>query len=243
MPAPSPIARKPENPWLNLVCNVVLPTVVLMRLSGWNLTAAVLVACAFPIGYGVYDWVVRREINFLSILGLVAVGLKGVFTLAGKDPMWIACSESALPLLFGGAILWTSRWEVPLVQRFLLSPQMFDLDRVRRLLALRGNGERLRPLMVQSSVAYAGTMLLSAVLNFVLARAILRADPGTPEFGEQLGKLNGLQYPVIALPLTALTLLIFVWLMRRLGELTGSPVQELMAAHHQPAAEGSGDGA
>jgi hypothetical protein len=110
------------------------------------------------------------------------------------------------------------------------------------LLALRGNVERLRPLMVRTSVAYAGMMGLSAVLNFVLARAVLRAEPGTAEFGVQLGKLNGLQYPVIALPLTALTFLVFFWLMRQLGQLAGVPVQELMAAHHQAAAEAEGPG-
>ncbi len=233
---------KPENIWLNLICNVALPTIVLMKLSPWNLTVAILIACSLPISYGIYDWFARGKVNFLSILGLVAVALKGLFALNKKDALWIACSEAALPLLFGLAVLWTTRWEVPLVQRFLLSPQVFDLDRLRHLMALRGNADRLRPLMVTASRAYAGMMLLSATLNFVLAKAVLRAEPGSAEFGVEMGKLNGLQYPVIALPLMAITIGLFFWIMNRLGHLTGVHAQDLLAAHHQPAPEPSGSG-
>jgi len=99
---------------------------------------ALVLGCALPIGYGIYDYVVRKVFNLLSVLGLVAVLLKGVFGILKTSAFWIACSEAALPLLFGIAILFTIRGQEPLVQRFLLSPQLFDIDRIRRQLGLRG---------------------------------------------------------------------------------------------------------
>ena len=233
----SPTSTPPkENQWLNLLCNVVLPTLIFMKLSPEDRLGpvwALVLGCALPIGYGIYDYVVRKVFNLLSVLGLVAVLLKGVFGILKTSAFWIACSEAALPLLFGIAILFTIRGQEPLVQRFLLSPQLFDLDRIRRQLAMRGNADKLRPLMVTTSVAYAGTMLLSGILNFILATAILRAEPGTEEFVAQLGKFTGMQYPAIALPLMVLTVLLFLWVMKRLSNLTGLPAEQLLAGAGQ----------
>ena len=230
-----------ENQWLNLLCNVVLPTLIFMKLSPETRLGpmwALALGCALPIGYGIYDFVVRKVFNLLSVLGLVAVLVKGVFGLLKTSAFWIACSEAALPLLFGIAILFTVRGKEPLVQRFLLSPQLFDIERIRRQLALRGNAEQLRPLMVTTSVAYAGTMFLSAALNFVLASRLLVAEPGTDEFVAQLGKFTGMQYPVIALPLTVLTVLLFLWVMNRLSVLTGVPAASLLAGGQSPGKDG-----
>ena len=40
-----------------------------------------ILGCALPIGYGVYDYLKKRKINFFSVLGLVAVLTKGIFGL------------------------------------------------------------------------------------------------------------------------------------------------------------------
>lgn len=230
----NPVSGTPpkENQWLNLLCNVVLPTLILMKLSEEGRLGpmwALILGCALPIGYGIYDYAVRKVFNLLSVLGLLAVLLKGVFGLLKSSALVFACSETALPLLFGMAVLFTTRGKEPLVQRFLLSPQLLDVDRIHRHLALRGNEPRLRPLMVTTSFAYAGTMFLSALLNFVLARTVLVAEPGTPEFMKQLGQLNAMQYPVIALPLTVLTVILLAWVAKRLSVLTGLPTESLLA--------------
>ena len=78
MPEPK---SKPENFLLNLICNVALPTLVLTKFSTerwlgpvWGLV----VALAFPISYGLYDFAVRKKANTLSILGFVSVLLSVV---------------------------------------------------------------------------------------------------------------------------------------------------------------------
>jgi hypothetical protein len=60
---------KPENMLLNLVCNIVVPTVVLTNLSAEKRLGplwALIVAIAFPVAYGVYDLATRKKTNVLS---------------------------------------------------------------------------------------------------------------------------------------------------------------------------------
>jgi hypothetical protein len=235
---PSPSAAPKENQWLNLLCNVILPPLIFMKLSPEDKlgpVGAVVLGCSLPLGYGIYDYCTRRVFNLLSLLGLFMVLIKGIFSLLKASAVWQACSEAVLPICFAAGILITIRGKEPLVQRFLLSPQIFDVDRLRRLLALRGNADRLRPLMVTTSVAYSVMMFVVGILNFVLALAVLKAEPGTPEYISQLGRFNWLQHPVITLPLMVSTVMLFLWLMKRLSALTGVPADDLLASQHQTA--------
>lgn len=232
--------KKRENLWLNLIFNVALPTFILTKLSPEERLGPVLalvVGCLLPVGYGVYDYWARREINFFSVLGLAAVFVKGTFGLFKLDPIFFACSEAALPLLFGIAIAYTARWNPTLVERFLFSAQMLDGSKVRRKLALRGTMAKLRPLMVQTTLLYAGTLFASAALNFGLASWVLRTKPheNYTKYVDEIGRFTGLQYPVIALPLMVATFGLVLLVMKRLGSLAGEP-----AHHFLPGAEESG---
>jgi len=235
--------KQQENPWLNLLFNIAIPTLILMKLSPENRlgpTWALILGCSLPLGYGLYDYVKKRKINFFSILGLIAVLAKGVFGLLSLPPLAFACSEASLPIIFGIAILWTTRWDPPLVQRFLLSPQMFNLDKMQALLEEKGNTEEIRPLMVKTSIGYAGTMALSAVLNFVLAMRILKAEPGTPEFVEEIGRFTGLQTPFIAVPLMIVTFVLLYYVLHNLGKLTGVPGHHLLVGAEEEEEDNSG---
>jgi len=235
-PASVPATPPKENQWLNLFCNVILPPLILMKLSPEDRlgpVGALVLAGLLPLGYGIYDYAVRRVFNLLSVLGLAMILVKGIFALLKASAMWQACSEAVLPIGLGVAMLITIRGEEPLVQRFLLSPQIFDVERLRRLLALRGTVDQLRPLMVRTSVFYAIMMFVVGILNFGLALVVLRAEPGTAEYAAQLGKFNWLQHPVITLPLMIGMVTLLMWLMKRLGAMTGVPAEELLAGQGQ----------
>lgn len=223
--------KNKENLWLNLIFNVFLPAMILTQLSPEKRlgpTWALVAACVLPVGYGIYDYFARNEINFFSVLGLVAVLVKGTFGLFKLDPIFFAISEATMPLLFGAALALTARWDPPLVERFLLSPQMLDADKVRRKLAVKGNADKLRPLMVQTTLAYAGTMVVSSALNFGLATWVLKTKPqeNFEKYVDEIGRFTGLQYPVIAIPMMILTVGLLFLVMKRLSDLTGEP------AHH-----------
>src|SRR5690349_10701580 len=84
--SPAAPAHKPENLWLNLACNIVLPAVILSNLSSKERLGplvALLVGLAFPLGYGIYDVIARRKWNLLSIIGVLSVSLSGGMGVAG----------------------------------------------------------------------------------------------------------------------------------------------------------------
>jgi len=236
---------KPENVWLSLIFNIALPGFILIKLSGSSLKEgkeppfyvigpvwALVIACAIPAGYGVYDYLKRRQINFFSVLGLGVILVNGVFGLLKLPAVWYACSEATVPLMFAGAFVWTARWTPPLVQRFMLNPQVFDIEKVKAHLAEKGNEGALVPLMHQTSYLFAGTMVVNAALNFALALFIIRSDPYQDygKYTQEVGMLRGFQWTIMV-PVMVLTFFLLFWVIRRLGHLTGVDPNDLMVGH------------
>ncbi len=221
---------KKENLLLNLACNLAIPTFVLMKLSSENRLGpqwGMVVALAFPFGYGVYDLVRRRKTNLFSIVGIVSVLLTGGLNQMKADGLWFAIKEAAIPTLFGVTVLLSMRTKRPLVRELIWNDQVIDTAKVDAVLLERGQQSELDRLLARASYGMALSFLLSAVLNFGLARYLLKSPPGTPEFNAELGKMNGLSWPVIVLPTMAVTMFVFWRLMTGLTHLTGLELDEI----------------
>jgi hypothetical protein len=231
----TPAARPRENVWLNLICNVVLPGFLLKHLSKdawlgpvWGL----LVALAVPLGYGIWDYLRRRVCNAFSVLGLVSVVLTGVLGLLKTDPIWYAVKEAAIPLLLGLAIPISLRTRQPLVRTLLYNDTVLDTARIQAALEVRGQVSGFEKLLAQTSWILAGSFLVSAGLNYGLARWLLKAPQGTPEFNDQLGTMQWYSWPVIFLPMLAVLMFALFQLLKGLEKLTGLTGEELM--HPKP---------
>jgi len=225
---------KPENLLLNLVCNVALPTVILSWGSGekalgpkWGL----IVALAFPVGYGIYDFAVRRRCNFISVIGFASVLASGGFGLLKLEGFWFAVKDAAIPSIIGIAVLASMRAKEPLVHELLYNPQVIDVARVEAALAERGAQPAFAKLLYSSSYLLALAMFVSAALNFFLARYLLRSPPGTPEFNAELGKMHWMSWPVIVLPSMAMMMYAMWRLFKGVERLTGLELDQIM---HQP---------
>jgi len=89
--------------------------------------------------------------------------------------------------------------------------------------------------MVRSSLWLVASFLLSAGLNYALARYLLISPPGTPEFNAELGRMHVLSWPVIVLPSMAVMMLAFWKLIKGLTQLTGLTTDEIFrAAQEKP---------
>lgn len=228
---------KRENPFINIVCNIVIPTVVLMKFSTdeWlGPLRGLIVALIFPVSYGVYDLITRKKTNFLSILGFVSVLLSGGLALAKVGGMWFAVKEALLPTLIGCAVLLSLRSKTPLVRELLYNESIIDVPRVDAALAERGANGDFEALLRRASIGLALTMLASAPVNFFLALYLLKSPPGTPEFNAELGKMNWLSFVVIALPSMVAMMVIFWKLMTGLTQLSGLTQDEIF---HDPKAK------
>lgn len=231
-----------ESLLLNLGLNILAPTLVLTRLSGpdaLGTVGALLVALAFPLGYGAWDFLRRRKYNFFSIIGLISILLTGGISLLHLPPSYLAVKEAAIPGLLGMVILISLKTRWPLVRSLLFNDAVMDTDRIERALAERDATTAFEQVMTRATCLLAGSFFLSSVLNYLLANAVVTALPGSVEYNEQLGRLTALSYPLIALPATVVTAIALLYLFRRLTRLTGLPFEELLRSPPEAARQGS----
>jgi hypothetical protein len=220
-----------ESMLLSLGVNIVIPAAILMKLSGEAALGPVgglIVALAFPLTYGVVDFVRRRQWNIISILGLISVLLTGGIGLLQLDPKWIAVKEAAVPAVIGIAVVLSLRTRYPIVRTFLYNEKIIRVQDVDEALARRGNHEAFEQTLVNASWMLAASFFVSAVLNFVLAKMIVRSQPGTTAFNEELGRMTALSYPVIVVPSMIIMIAALWYLFSRIQRLTDLELEQIL---------------
>ncbi len=220
-----------ENLLLNLACNVVAPSLILGKLSKaeWlGPKAGLLVALAFPLGYGLYDLLKRRNFNFLSALGFTSTLATGGLGLLRLEPLWFAVKEAVVPTLIGLAVVISQWTKKPLVRSLLYNEQVIDVPRVEIALDSRGQKAAFTRLLKNSSWLLASSFAISAVLNFGLARYLITAMPATPEFNEQLGQMTLWSWPVIVVPSMAIMMVALWRLLKGMERLSGLTMDEIL---------------
>ena len=222
---------KRENPWLNIILNVILPSVLLTKGAEWfgqGPARVLLIAIAFPVGYGVYDYFTRDKVNLFSVIGFVSVLITGVIGLLHIPTRWFAVKEAAVPLLFGLAVLATAKTKKPLVKRLLFSPEMFDVPLIEASLESRGTQSEFNRVMRTCTYWIVASFLLSTVLNFVLASLVVTAESGTELFNQQVGRMTALSWLVIVLPTMIIMMVALFQLVKGIETCTGHPLDDVL---------------
>jgi MFS family permease len=220
-----------ESMLLSLGVNIVIPAVILMKLSGEGALGPVgglIVALAFPLTYGVVDFARRRQWNIISILGLISVLLTGGIGLLQLDPKWIAVKEAAVPAVIGIAVVLSLRTRYPIVRTFLYNDKIIRVREVDEALARHGNREAFEQTLVNASWMLAASFFVSSVLNFVLAKMIVKSQPGTVAFNEELGRMTALSYPVIVVPSMIIMMAALWYLFSRIQRLTDLELEQIL---------------
>ncbi|WP_198411283.1 VC0807 family protein [Marinimicrobium alkaliphilum] len=220
-----------ESLWANLLLNIVIPTLILMKLSGddWlGPRLALIIALAFPICYGVRDYLVRRKFNFFSALGFVSILLTGGIGLLQLDPQYLAIKEAAIPGLIGLVTLISVKTRYPLIKVLVYNDKVLKVSKVDHALREHNNEAAFENTLRVASYLVAGSFFLSSFLNYVLARLIVTSPAGTTAFNEELGKMTALSFPVIALPAMIVMLAALFYLFKRIRELTHLTLEDLI---------------
>lgn len=225
-------AHKRENIWINLVLNVVLPSLLLTKGGHWlKLSPAPLLitALSMPLIYGIYDFITRRKVNMFSIIGFVSVLITGAVGLFENIPTrWIAIKEAAVPLLFAIAIYASSFTKKPLIRGLLFSPELFDVDLIETALDEKGTRADFDQVISSCTIWVVGSFILSAILNYLLAVWLVKSPSGTEAFNQEIGKMTALSWPVIALPTTAVMMVALMKLMRGIETATGHNLDDVL---------------
>ncbi len=222
-------AKRDENVLISIVMNIVLPSLVLTKGTPYfGADRALALAIALPIGYFAWDYYTRRETSLMSLLGFASVLASGALGMFRATGLWFAVKEALLPSVLGIATLMSLSWRKPLINAFIYSDMIFHKDRIEQALHEKGTGERFLELLKTVNLIVAASFVLSAVLNFSLAMWLIKSEPGTEAFNSELGKMNALSFPVIALPSMLILALGLFKLSKGLQKLTGLTSAELM---------------
>ena len=226
----SPVPAQRENLFVNLVCNIAAPALVLSKLSAperLGPEVALVLALAFPLGYGLWDFNRRRTFNFVAGIGFASTLLTGGFGLAKLDGLWFAIKEASVPAVIGLMVLLSTKSKRPLIREFIYNDQVIDVAKVDRALAERGAQSAFTQLLKRAGWFVTASFFISAGLNFALARWILTAPAGTVEFNEQLGRMQWLSWPVIVLPSMAMMMMALWSLLKGIKRLTGMELEQV----------------
>jgi len=128
---------KKENPFVSLIFNVVAPVLILEKLSAkFTPTIALIIALALPIGYGLFDYIKTKNKNWMSIFGIVNILFTGGFALMKLEGIWFAVKEAAFPLVIGIGVLISAFTAKPLINLFIESTQVFNMDLIKQRLQI-----------------------------------------------------------------------------------------------------------
>jgi hypothetical protein len=226
------VANKKENPLSNLLFNIALPAIVLMKLSKeaylgptWGLVFAL----AIPVAYFLYDFFKNGNKNFISILGFISILLTGGIGLLELSPGIYAIKEALIPLIIGIAVIALVRTKYSVFNKLLYRPEVFEVDKIDVILQERSNGSLFQKKMYFANFFLATSFFVSAILNFVLATAIVKSPAGSVAFNDEVGRMTMLSYPVIVLPSMVILIAVFYFFIRDIKKLTGLTFEEMIA--------------
>ena len=235
--APGKSPAKKENMLSNILMNIVIPTLILIKLSGdtfmghpWGLgpTWALIVALAFPITYGVKDFLNQRKFNAFSGLGIISVLLTGGISLLHLDTKYYAMKEAAIPALIGLIFIISTKTRYPLLKTFLYNDKLLKVSKISEILKERENEQKFERTLRNGSYLLAFSYFVCAALNYVLAKMIVVSATGTPEFNVEIGKMHLVGFGVIVVPSILFLVATLFYIFRDIRLLTGLSFEEAM---------------
>ena len=223
--------HKPR-PLIDLAISILIPSFILMKLSGEHrlgADGALILALAFPLGWGAFELIKYRKFNFIALLGLISVALTGGIGLLKLDTQWLAVKEALIPGLIGIAVLVSTRTRYPLIRTLLFNKTVLNIDKIQDRLQQGGHVEHFETRLMRATYWLSGTFFFSSFMNYVLAKWIVVSPAGSEAFNAELGQMNLLSYPMIAIPSMIMLMAIFYYLWRTIHGLTGLKLEDVMA--------------
>jgi len=232
----TPHATHKPRPMVDLLVSLIIPSLILMKLSGENdlgADGALLLALAFPLGWGSFELIKYRKFNFIALLGLISVLLTGGIGLLKLDNQWLAIKEAAIPGVIGIAVLVSTYTRYPLIRTLLFNKNVLNVDKIHERLEQAGNTQQFEARLLKATYWLSSTFFFSSAMNYILAKWIVISPAGSEAFNAELGRMNLLSYPMIAIPSMVMLMAIFYYLWRTIHGLTGLKLEEVMANPEQ----------
>lgn len=225
-----------ENPFLNLLINILLPVIILNK-GGKYLDPqwTLLCALALPLGYGLQDYVRNRHKNYVSLFGILNILLTGGLAFMKLQGMWFAVKEASLPLFLGLLVLGSAWTDNPAARMMFCNPQVLHMDLIEQRLSDGSKNLAFLALLRRTTIWLSISFFISAAMNFALAVWIFKDIDPTMDalareqaLNEQIARMTWMGFAVIATPLMLFSGILVYRFLSQLSILTGEPLNDLL---------------
>ena len=233
------MAKKNDSFLENILFNIVFPVIILNKahvlFDKNGALYSLLLALSLPFFYGLKDFIQKKKINFISAAALIGVGLTGIGAVLNFSKTFFSLKEALIPSLIGITIIVFNFLNKPIMKMFLFQSSLFREDILNAELQKQNKEKEFLYLMKKISLMLAGMFFLSGVLNFCIAIYIFKdIDPNLSQemqsqiLNQQIADMTWLGYVIIALPLTVVLILIFVFLNKSLKKMIDLDLEQIL---------------
>ena len=247
---PSKKNYKTEKPLHSVLFNILIPVLILKNGNKWidkylgdtevfqkwtdyldfpSLVFAI--ALIFPLVYFIYDLMLRKNINVISILGFINILLTGGIGVFGSKygltKNWFILKEGLLPLMIGFFLFLMSVFKKESFYNIFLNELMFQKDKIKNAIHDNLKSEFDKVLKVTGYYFISG-FFISSIIQFFLASIIVVSNPGDPSFNEEVSTMTWVSYIAVLLPTMIVLAKGFMGLISGIENLTGMKKEEFL---------------
>lgn len=237
---------KQNSALADLIFNFVIPILVLKkldRLVDLDSSVVLCIALAFPLGFGLRDFISLRKVNIFSVLGFINVLLIGVIGLLELPPRWVAVKEAAIPGVLGLVVVISMWTPYPLVKTLLYNPRILKIDLIDQKLGEKGAKEKFEATLKHATWYLGGSFFLSAILNYTLAKVLVKTSPAVDRvaFNDEIGSMWAWSFVVIVVP-SMIVMMFALWtIFRGIKTHAGLTMEEVMVGMEETKEAPSGN--
>jgi len=217
--------------FIDIIVCVLIPTLILKKLSSDEYlgpTYALILALSLPLAVGIWGFISDKKVSFVPALGFISILLTGGIGILKLPKEYIAYKEALIPGILALATIVSTYTKYPLIRTFLYNDTLMDTDKVALRLEAENRASEFDSMMVKATWMLASSFVLSAILNFLLAKWIVVSDSGTDAFNNELGTMNLWSYPVIVLPCMVITIFAMFYVFRNIKRITGLELEDIV---------------
>ena len=242
--------NKTEKPLHSVLFNIFIPVLILKNGNKWldkyfgdtkNIhkwmdyldypSLVFAIALIFPLAYFIYDFINRKNINLISILGFINILLTGgigVFgSKLGLTKNWFILKEGLLPLVIGLSLFLMSIFKKESFHNIFLNELMFQKDKIINSIDDNLKSEFEMVLKVTGYYFISG-FVVSSMIQFFLASIIVVSNPGDTSFNEEVSTMTWVSYIAVLLPTMIILGKGFMGLISGIEKLTGMKKEEFL---------------
>ena len=245
--------NKVENPLYSLAFNIVIPVLILKNGYKWlnnflgdsngnnflqeglhyldKPSLVFAIALIFPVGYFIFDFISRKNINVISILGFINILLTGGIGVFGAplglSKNWFIFKEGMLPLIIGVSLFILSIYKKKYFNNIFLNELLFDRDKINNYIthSLKNEFDKI---LKKTGYYFISGFFISSVIQFILASIIVVSNPGDPSFNEEVSTMTWVSYIAVLLPTMIILTKGFLGLISGIERLTGLSKEEFL---------------